>query len=302
MENNIIVGYQKTLKGLIADANTIDDMMIMAVYYTGRNLFKKTPLAKALEPLVYHMYHYTLDDYMYKLVQEMLPHVSYDTYYRGFVNGEWDPSYEVESIMEYCKDRPDFQQDVLEWYWVTKTIEALDFPIPLTEASRFFLRARELNKENNDFEGTPTFKVSKLALLHLWIGRERTDEETRAKWAMHIAILSIIGQKPYASTTSDTIKLRMFGFKNKHELVLALKDEKTKELYEKWTSRRRYDRMLSQLQVEGYIREFGERRRTFLTTKLTLEELVQKVASSSKKKQKEDLRDKKAQLRAKYMK
>lgn len=60
--------------------------------------------------------------------------------------------------------------------------------------------------------------------------------------------------------------------------------------------------MLSQLQVEGYIREFGERRRTFLTTKLTLEELVQKVASSSKKKQKEDLRDKKAELRAKYMK
>lgn len=87
----------------------------------------------------------------------------------------------------------------------------------------------------------------------------------RSIFILGIGMLSIIGTKELAATTSIAIKSRMFGAKNNEVLREVLSDEETSRLYAYWTTRRRYERLLAEVEFSNKIKSQGVGRKTYIS-------------------------------------
>lgn len=99
----------------------------------------------------------------------------------------------------------------------------------------------------------------------MWDAAEKSTPELRARWAMYLGMLSIIGTKQMAETTSIAIKSRMFGAKDDKTLQKILENEETKKLYDYWTTRRHYERILAEVEYFNKVKAQGVGRRTIIS-------------------------------------
>lgn len=134
-----------------------------------------------------------------------------------------------------------------------------------------------------------------------YTGDEVKQREYRARVAMYLGCASIVGSAVFKATTSDMIKCRMFGATNQDELQeLMAREETLEETYNFFTTRRRYDKLLSDLQLSKLVGECPWKRRTFISLRIPdSEKLQQTVINKSKDRQRKDLNERKAALREK---
>lgn len=129
-------------------------------------------------------------------------------------------------------------------------------------------------------------------MQNLYNHRESIRSDERALWAMYMGILSIIGNKEFAQTTSSMIKCRMFGAKNKEELSVLLQDKSLKTAYEKYTTKYRYNKLLNIIQDRNMITEIALHRRTYVSVKLkNADALIDAILSKEKEVKQKKLRD-----------
>jgi hypothetical protein len=105
-----------------------------------------------------------------------------------------------------------------------------------------------------------------------------------------MGVLSIVGMgKKYAFTTLSLIKCRMFGFTSTTELKKALglkKNQKLKELYEHYTSRRHIDQLRNDLMRSGLIKVWmGYGKGTIIATAHTWDDIKLELVEQLRKKQ-----------------
>lgn len=143
--------------------------------------------------------------------------------------------------------------------------------------------------------------IQNLLLTHeSYMGDDAKQREYRARIAMWLGCASIIGSSTFKATTSDMIKCRMFGAINDDELQeLLANEEKLSETYNFFTTRRRYDKLLSDLQLSKLLGECPWKRRTYISLRIPDSvKLQQTVINKGKDRQRKDLSERKAALRA----
>lgn len=143
--------------------------------------------------------------------------------------------------------------------------------------------------------------IQNLLLTHeSYMGDVAKQREYRARIAMWLGCASIIGSSTFKATTSDMIKCRMFGAINDDELhELLANDETLSETYDFFTTRRRYDKLLSDLQISKLLGECPWKRRTYISLRIPDSvKLQQTVINKGKDRQRKDLSERKAALRA----
>lgn len=188
---------------------------------------------------------------------------------------------EIEFLKIYGQKNPKFFDDLLAWYRVRMMIHLLEYEIDFLTMGSFEMGQQFMN-ERPELKTDPLIALDREVLRNMISATYNSSTELRARWAMYLGMLSIIGTKQMAITTSVAIKSRMFGAKDNDSLQEILKDKETKELYDYWTTRRHYERLLAEVETANKIKAQGLGRRTYISYRFkTDEDFVKAIEKGS---------------------
>lgn len=171
---------------------------------------------------------------------------------------------EQEYLAEFTKTHPDFENDLLSWYRTMHMCHNLNYAFDKRTLASYEV-GKTIMEKNPEYEKDPLIALDGEVLANMWAAVGKSTPELRARWCMYLGMLSIIGTKQLAETTSVAIKSRMFGAKDKKTLQDVLSDEETRKLYDFWTSRRHYEGLLAQIEYSNKIKAQGMGRRTYIS-------------------------------------
>ncbi|MFR9497964.1 MAG: hypothetical protein SNI05_05970, partial [Rikenellaceae bacterium] len=254
------------LKTLIEDRNIVDTMFDVGIYQSALRI--NVDKDAAYKQFVYCLYKHPTqltDDLLQE--QRRMDDFPFDEDYNGFGSGcdtEFAPEDEISYLEQYAGNNPAFEELLMEWYMVYKMYNLLELK---PETVKYTIK--NVKKTEYDtildkcvyalLNGEVMYNISRDSAL-------QTNKE-RVLWAMYMGIISIIGNKDYAQTTSSLIKCRMFGAKSSKELELWRKDKEFDKLYNTYTTKHKYHKYLNILQDQGMITEIGLKRRTYVSFK-----------------------------------
>ncbi|NDV64599.1 hypothetical protein [Bacteroides sp. 224] len=265
------------LKELIVDAETINTMFHVGIYFTANKI--NVSENDAYKEFIYCIYRDLkgLTDQLIHTFHTMVD-FPYDEDYNGFdtSGNEFNPEEEFEYLLSYSEENPDFHHLLMAWYKIRQVYKMLELN---TETVKYTILLVNEHLKKYSFEGCPFILLNGKVMMNIYTQKDKMQADERAVWAMYLGILSIIGNKEFACTTSDMIKCRMFGAKNKDELTLLLKNKTFKKAHDKYTSKYQYHKLLNIIQDRNMITEIGLNRRTYVSYKLkTLNELVDAIS------------------------
>jgi len=274
-KNPFILIPLSLLKGIIYEKEVINDMYHIGIFCTSRKI--DITEDNALKDFIYCIYR-SIEELPDNLVQEYdtMSEFPYDDYYKGFNSEGWIPELEIEYLLRYCEENPSFYDLVLEWYRVRQAYGILDLK---TNTVKYTLNIVNRYRAVCDFNKCSFILLNAKVISNIYKARESMNADDRALWAMYMGVLSIIGDKDFAQTTSEMIKCRMFGAVNHNELESLLKDKTLKKVYDKYTTKHQYNKLLNIIQDRNMITEIGLNRRTYVSTKLkNVDELVDAIS------------------------
>ena len=198
-----------------------------------------------------------------------------DDDYNGFDGYEFIPDENIESIYEYCKENPDFKDEIEEFHRLRQVKDVLEMKYDISSVAKTY---KTYYSAYNGFTNQPLVSIKKDMMFDFY-KNPKTDYE-KALFAMYAGIRSIIGNKDFAETTGSMIKCRMFGAKNQDELEFILKDKKVTAAYKQYTTDYHYKKMLKELVARGFLMsEIGYNKRTFVSCKLDMKGLEDAIVN-----------------------
>lgn len=276
------------LRNLIIEPYTIEMMYDTGIFYTAQkiNISEKN----ALREFVYCIYRAEneLPPYLIQEYEDM-EDFPYDEDLNGFCAGKFEPKSEIKYLSNYIQYNPHFYDLVVEWYSIRQVYKMLDLNTRTVPEN---IAAINSYQRTYNLNNCPFILLNGKVMQNLYNHRESIRSDERALWAMYMGILSIIGNKEFAQTTSSMIKCRMFGAKNKEELSVLLQDKSLKTAYEKYTTKYRYNKLLNIIQDRNMITEIALHRRTYVSAKLkNANALIDAILSKEKEVKQKKLRD-----------
>lgn len=261
------------ITNLMADAETLDEILDCGIFYRAMSLKITWRDAKNAIIRCYYNERKVLSHILLLCCEDAFQKHSFEK----FDPSATDYPTERQLLDEVLKDeygRTD-PSDLAIWYKCYLMLAELGLNTGFTPT--LITRSEDWFDDDGvcELKGAPTFLCSFDILWKLYNERKQLSESRRALWTMYFAIMSILGTKDYVGTTSETIMTRMAGAKNQKQLqeTLELMTDVQRDLYAKYTTRRRYDRLLAELQTNKMIVEFGYARRTYVSVKFELKHL-----------------------------
>lgn len=249
--------------------NGFSDIFDVGLYRTSK--VQSISKCNALKQLIYCYYRGGLSDSLKKKLNLLKKKEIFyrDDDYNGFNGYEFVPDDDIENIYNYCKEYPEFQEEIEEFYRLRQVKDMLSLEFDIASICK---RYKEYDKIYNGFKSQPLVSI-KTGMMFDYYQNDKTDYE-KALFAMYAGIRSIIGDKNFAATTGCMIKCRMFGAKNQNELEIVLKDKTIMAAYKKYTTDHYYKKMLKELVARNFLMsEIGYNRRTYVSCKLDMQGL-----------------------------
>ena len=287
---------------LIVDPDALDRILDYGIYYSAMS--KTTTFNKAASALIY-CYGHRRDC----VTQNLLDLFNNSNRLKDLVSWVNAPDTALAPVI--CELREVFVEEwqvaepdcLFEWFRVYTTLQELNIKASYTSTliSKIpkIQQQQKLRNELLDVKGQPTFLVNAQILWDLYEQRGQLSDEARAEWAMYFGIMSLLGTKNYVATTSAMIQARMCGAKTVkvQEQLLKRMNKADRERYTRWFTRRHYERLIENMQLNHKVQEYGANRKTYLSVKLSLKELVKTADQSSRASKLRKLRElKKAAL------
>lgn len=297
-KNPFILVPLSLLSTLILEKFTLSLIYNLGIYCTAMRI--KTNLSNAYKDYIYCVYRSPdeLSDDLIEYLNDM-DNFPCEGESCGFKNNEFNPTSSIYYLENYGTKNPEFNTLVLEWHQVRQAFDLLSLkkisvPCTIKEANDY--------ERNHDIENCPFILINNKVMLNIYRAKEMMQPDERALWAMYLGIVSIIGNKTFAQTTSEMIKCRMFGARNKEELNRILGDKSIKKMYKKYTTKYQYNKLLNKIQDRGMVIELGLNRRTYLSTKLkTINDLADAIAAKELEVEKKEVRNRaKNEARIRY--
>lgn len=290
-----------------------DDIVGFGIYEAAKALYKGEKLDNLdngfLKDLFYCYYRDkdALPPYLIQMIEELADKEFFalDVDYTGFDGyGIFNPEEEVGGIVNYLNEDEEFYQS----HYYPNVPDSLSFTVEeFTSAALEWCQIRALLKRfelkgkvsyiikchdslTSDYQKCPSCAIGVRFLLSYL--NNAHSEYDRMKLALLMGISSIIGMKrKWTATTKEMILCRMFGCKDKKELDRLLSNKKAKEAYDKYSTRKRFERLRDDLLVSCMVRCFtGFRRRTYVSILCNFDEIKADIAVSIAKKRREKIK------------
>lgn len=262
-DNAFILVPLPMIKDLIKDPSTLEDIYLVGIYKS--STLMKYSDDQAIKHFIYCMYRRKdeLRGPIFEWAKKMVD-FPYDNERGGFDGGDFHAYAEFSYVKIFAARYPGFKRDLLEWSrWDTMHSEMekyISAKIP-----NDMLAAKKIFEGNDYFIGEPNFTADSKIIWDLYKRRSLMTEEELASWAMYFGMLSLIGQKDVVATTSFAIKSRMFGAKDKEALDDILTDLELKKLYDRYTTRRKYEKLCYIVREKMKINSMGLKKKTYLS-------------------------------------
>jgi hypothetical protein len=216
----------------------------------------------------------SLDQKLKKLVAKkiFIP----DEDYNGFSSDgkEFYPEEEVSAIRVYLPRDSTLHDEIVEFHQLRQIKDVLNITFDIEGVIN---TCKDLNKEYGGFPKSPRAMISTAMMFDFY--KNPKSEFEKVLFATYAGIRSIIGQeKKFCETTQQMIFARMVGAKNNEALIEALKNEKIKAIYEKYTVRYQKDKILNELVGKKFLAsKIAVNRRTYLSCTLGYDELTNEI-------------------------
>lgn len=189
------------------------------------------------------------------------------------------------------------------WFDIIRLLTADRINNRFALANKIYNRVEKHNPDSKDniYCLVNETMMKNMVNMHDNLPSDTEREDYRAFIAMYLACASIVGSQPFKATTSELIKCRMFGARNLVELNQLLEaSPERKAMYDKYTTRRRYSRLLQDLQIKRLVGECPWKRRTYISLRITDSVVLQQtVINKGVERQRQALREGKAAIREK---
>lgn len=192
-----------------------------------------------------------------------------DEDYYGFSgNGNINVEREVSQLMEHGRKDPKFHNMVLEYYRLRSISDLFGFSVSDMDST-----IAEYRRYCSASAKHTRWVSVKIGLLLEFLTQRKTEYQV-ILLAAYMGVKAIIGKSAYKRTTYPYIMANMFGCTDETELqnMLAKPDnERLKELYDKYTTRKVFGKINKDLQEKGFVREWLPMGKagTFVSTKLS---------------------------------
>ena len=271
IEKMILYGYS-----LVADKSDIDEwnayQQVMYCFYGYQSRFDEEPIDKRN----------TLPFYIWNEMENYVRNeqIDIDEDRFGFDGvGELDVSHEVEQLIKLGRRNAKFHHTVLDFHRVRQTADL--FGIKINDYNRML----EEYQKYCGREAKKTRMVSvKLSLLMEYLFNCKTEAQIML-FAAYMGVKAIIGSKPFVQTTKSYIIANMFGCMDEVELQTMLVtpgNEELWELHKKYTTRKMFDRITTELKEKNFIPEWLPcgKAGSFVSCKLNHKQFVRAVAKA----------------------
>lgn len=262
---------------ILTDRKNISGAFEYGIYKVA--MFQKVSEYNAYRQIVYCYFNVdnnkidSLTDYLIDELNKL--DYMYDDDYRGFTpDGQsFAPEEIISKLIEIGENNREFHNRVIEFYKLRQVRDTLGF----TFSIRHIIKVHD---SFGDYTAEPLVSVKKEIMIDFYQNRDTKSEQEWVLFAMFMGIKSIIGNKDYCATTADMIKCRMVGAKNKDNLATILKKNAAcRYFYDTYTTRRKYEKLMMELEKYGYIKScISYNRRTYISCKLSLGQLEQVAA------------------------
>lgn len=270
------------IKEVLAKTNGIELILEYGLYHAAR---KQKTYFESVTPLRQLMYCYyrdtealtpSLKKRLDELVEEELLFIDED--YHGFNGTEFNPEEEMNALYSICEEDTDFREEIWEWYDLLQFYKLVN----LVLNGRAMAEDISVVNRYDEYTGEPYAMISPNFLIDL---RDKCrTEKDRVRVAMLLAICSIIGTKRFAATTKKHIVSRMFGAKNDAELQKNLSDKSLYSCYQKYTTRKVFDKLRDELLSKNMIKCYhGHAGRVYVSNQFRFSELVDEIAEFIRK-------------------
>jgi hypothetical protein len=209
-----------------------------------------------------------------------------DEYYNGFAGDTFQPDDNISEILNLFESDPQFKADSILNYrlHLCTSINHLGISIASNDCLiKSYNTTLQIKKNFEDKFGPDAMPFCKRSMLFEFIENPNDIDLFRA----YIGIKSLIGQKVYVSTHKTVILLRLMGCKSNNALKDFLKSNKVaKEIYDKYSVRRKMDRLLFKLMEKGFLIVLSKKHesRIYISAKLkTPSELANAILKDREK-------------------
>lgn len=216
--------------------------------------------------------------------------------YRGFDNNgrQFEPTDEMEELLQAFEMDDNLKAMAVEHYQMHMAFESLEMNGDIEHNLKI---GKQIESEKPKNEPMPM--LSK-ALLFEFRDKEKSEFEL-AQFAAHMAIHSIIGKKPFATTNKLHIVARMFGYSS-HKAISEQLNPAVKERLIKYSNRYHMGKLLQELEFNWHVVIYGKHTHClYVSTKMSRDMLVLTAEARKKKRKIAKLKGEKfvAEVRAK---
>jgi len=209
-----------------------------------------------------------------------------DDDYNGFAGNEFQPDFELESLIPILEKDNEFRLKAIE-HTVSKHVFS---------KSGITASAEYISEQGKEIEKTIEPKEAKTSIdfdfLYDYRDNEKTEKQL-VQLAAFMAIKSILGTKNYCRTTKNMILSRMFGYTKPQKEIKH-------PLYEKYSIRYHFSKLMDELSTHWKINHYSYHMRGFyITQKMSIEKLIE-IAETNKNKSK-IMREQKRAIREKVL-
>lgn len=207
--------------------------------------------------------------------------------YNGFTGkGEFDIEVETPGLEKIYANDTDFEKRANLHFQIPRAAKFLNVTIGniKTTMNRYneVIEQKVIHENKYGNEPMPGIKTE---LLWDWETVKKYNEEENELLCAYIAIKSIIGQNEFTATHKSVICMRMIGAKSNKVLNDFLKDKQLKNIYDKYSKRYAFDKLIERLVSRGFIQsKISLGRSIYLSTKYDMPQLQEAIIEKRRKK------------------
>jgi len=193
-----------------------------------------------------------------------------DEDYNGFSGETFQPDDNISEILKLFESDQKFKNDCILNYQIhlCTSTDHLNVSIATNDSLiKTYDKTLRLQKKFEDMFGPDAMPFCKKSMLFDFIENPKDIALFRA----YIGIKSLIGQKIYVATHKTVVLCRMLGCKSNESLQSFIKGNKdAKEIYDKYSGRKRMNNLLYKLMERGFIIVLSKKHesRIYITAKL----------------------------------
>ena len=265
--------------------NTVSDIIDVGIY----NYSKQFDIdnLSAYSHVIYCYYRGGLTDKLQSNLQYMYDNgdLTLDDDFNGFKSdGSTFEPYELDELVQIALMNNILRDLCIEFYKMHLALKSLKLTgniQSILSASKAVLGLQHIHEAQYGREPSVMLKTD---LVFDYYKKSKSSGDI-ILFVAYAAIKSIIGKKEFAGTTKKMIVSRMIGAKSDKVLQDFLKDKTLKTIFDKYSKRYWFDKLINELRIRDFIRskitlKFGFKSRMYLSCKLDSNQLSSKLAEN----------------------